>query len=65
MTSRERLLAALTGKIPDRLPVTTHHVLTCYLKEQFGGRSSTEFFDYFGLDPFTCIVAISYLRRTI
>jgi uroporphyrinogen-III decarboxylase len=56
MTSRERLLTALAGKVPDRLPVTTHHVLTCFLQEHFGGRSSREFFDWYGLDAITWTV---------
>ena len=50
MTSKERLVAALTGKLPDRLPVTTHHILPYYLEKQFHGRSDQDFFDEFGLD---------------
>jgi hypothetical protein len=56
MTPRERLITALTGRVPDRLPVTTHHVLPCFLKEHFGGRSIREFFDCFGLDAITWTV---------
>lgn len=56
MASRERLLAALSRGVPDRLPVTTHHVLPSFLKEHFGGRSIAEFFDYFGFDPITWTV---------
>lgn len=31
MTGRERLLAALDRKCPDRLPVTTHHLMEYFL----------------------------------
>ena len=51
MTSRDRLLAALTGKLPDRLPVTTHHVMPFFLEKYMNGISNDEFFAYFGLDP--------------
>jgi uroporphyrinogen decarboxylase len=50
MTSRERLLAALTGTLPDRLPVTTHHVMPFYLDRCLDGISIQQFFDKFSLD---------------
>ena len=50
MTSKERLVAALTGKLPDRLPVTTHHILSYYLQKHFPGKSDLDFFDEFKLD---------------
>lgn len=50
MTSRERMLAALTGSLPDRLPVTTHHVMPFYLDRCLDGISIQEFFDKFSLD---------------
>lgn len=50
MTSRQRMLTALTGGVPDRLPVTTHHVMTYFLDTYLGGISYHEFFDRFGLD---------------
>jgi hypothetical protein len=50
MTSRERLLAALTGTLPDRLPVTTHHVMEYFLEKCLSGMSRQEFFSTFGLD---------------
>lgn len=56
MTSKERLLAALTGKVPDRLPVTTHHVMPYFLENCLHGISDREFFDAFGLDAITWIV---------
>ena len=51
MTSRERMLAALTGSGPDRLPVTTHHVMPSFLKKYLGEASNEEFFRRFRLDP--------------
>jgi len=50
MTSRERLLAALDRGSPDRLPVTTHHLMAYFLNKYLGGASSQEFFDRFDLD---------------
>ena len=51
MNSRERMLAALHGKVPDRLPVTTHHLMPSFLDTYLNGVSETDFFDLFGLDP--------------
>ena len=51
MTSRERLLAALDGELPDRFPATTHHLMPSFLRKRMGGISEEEFFDRFGLDP--------------
>jgi uroporphyrinogen decarboxylase len=56
VTSRERLLAALTGKVPDRLPVTTHHVMPYFLERCLGGAPKQQFFDDFGLDAITWTV---------
>ena len=57
MTSRERLLAAIERKEPDRLPVTTHHVMPWFLDRYMDGIPSDEFFGHFGLDPITWIIA--------
>jgi uroporphyrinogen decarboxylase len=51
MTSKQRLLAALRRQKPDRLPVTTHHVMPSFLKRRLNGISNDAFFDLFGLDP--------------
>lgn len=50
MTSRERLVAAFERRVPDRLPVTTHHVMPSFLRHSLGGISNEAFFDRFGLD---------------
>jgi len=57
MTSRERFVAALERRVPDRLPVTTHHVMDFFLRTHMGGISSDEFFDAFGLDPIQWLAA--------
>jgi hypothetical protein len=44
------MLTALTGDVPDRLPVTTHHVQQYFLDKYMGGISYQEFFDRFDLD---------------
>jgi len=56
MTSKERMLTAIEGGIPDRLPVTTHHVIPYFLEKYMDGISEYEFFEYFGLDPITWTV---------
>ena len=58
MTSKHRFLWALERKIPDRLPVTTHHVMESYLDRRLKRRSVQEFFDIFGLDPILWVVAL-------
>ena len=49
MTSRERLLAALDRHVPDRLPVTSHHLMPTFLAAM-GGLTERQFFDRFDLD---------------
>jgi hypothetical protein len=50
MTSKQRLLTAIKGQTPDRLPVTTHHLMPYFLDKYMGGISKQAFFDHFGLD---------------
>ena len=57
MNSKERLLSAIRGEIPDRFPVTTHHLMPSFLKSHMDGASDQEFFDRFGLDPIHWIIA--------
>ena len=52
MTSRQQLLTALDGGVPDRLPVTTHHLMTYFLDKYMGGASNREFFDHFDMDAY-------------
>jgi uroporphyrinogen decarboxylase len=49
VSSRARLLAALDRRVPDRLPVTTHHLMPSFLA-RMGGLGERQFFDRFGLD---------------
>ena len=46
MTSKERMLTAIERKVPDRLPVTTHHVMPYFLDNYVNGISFDQFFDY-------------------
>lgn len=62
MKAKERFLKALERKIPDKLPVTTHHVMPYFLDKYMGGISDQEFFDYFRLDPVLWIAAHKPLK---
>ena len=53
MTSKQRMLTALDGGIPDRLPVTTHFLMPQFLNDCMGGMAEDEFFDTCGWDPIT------------
>ena len=57
MTSKQRFIAALDRKKPDRLPVTTHHVMPSFLKKYMNSISNDEFFDQIGLDPIRWFIA--------
>jgi len=57
MTPKERLVTALEHGVPDRLPVTTHHVMPSFLKNFMNGIDNDAFFDHFGLDPVRWIAA--------
>jgi len=50
VTSRERLLVALDGGRPDRLPVTTHHLMPYFLDTYLDGMGEADFFHHFELD---------------
>ncbi len=58
MSSKQRMLAAIERKKPDRLPVTTHHVMQYFLDRYMGGMSSYGFFEHFGLDPIVWTVPL-------
>ncbi len=51
MNSRKRMLQALDLHIPDRLPVTVHHVLPYYLETYHPEDGPQDFYRRFGLDP--------------
>ncbi len=53
MSSKIRLTMALDNQMPDRLPVTTHHVMPYFLDNYMHGISFDEFFDQTGMDPIT------------
>ena len=57
MTPKKRFTTALNRGIPDRLPVTTHHVMPSFLKKFMNGAGNDEFFDRFGLDPIRWVAA--------
>jgi hypothetical protein len=44
------MIAAIEGHVPDRLPVTTHHVMPYFLLKYVGGISNQAFFDHFQMD---------------
>jgi hypothetical protein len=54
MTSKQRMLAAIERKAPDRLPMTTHHIMQYFLDIYMNSISFDKFFDYFGRDPIVC-----------
>lgn len=60
MNSKERFLKAIKIETPDRLPVTTHHLMPSFLKKIMNGESSQFFFDTFGLDPITWEMAYAF-----
>jgi uroporphyrinogen decarboxylase len=64
MMSRERLLCALNRGIPDRLPVTTHHLMPYFLNSYLPGMSDAAFFDHLGLDAIRWIRSIKPDRAT-
>lgn len=56
MTPKQRMVTALKGGKPDRLPVTTHHVQGYFLDKYLGGMDYRDFFDDFGFDPIRWVV---------
>jgi uroporphyrinogen decarboxylase len=57
MNPKQRFLAAINRKKPDRLPVTTHHLMPSFLDKYLDGAEEMEFFKTFGMDPIRWIVA--------
>ncbi len=56
MTSKERMLTALNNETPDRLPVTSHHLMDYFLKTYMGGIPYPEFFNRFDMDAIRWLV---------
>lgn len=50
MTTKQRFLETIDGQKPDRLPVTTHHVMPYFLDKHLNGIDNMAFFKRFGLD---------------
>ncbi len=50
------MLTALERRCPDRLPVTTHHVMDYFLRTYVGGADVQAFFEKFGLDAIRWVV---------
>ncbi len=50
MTSKERMMTALHGKIPDRLPITIHQWQTYHLQHYMNGMDQLDAFLATGLD---------------
>ncbi|MCL2661270.1 MAG: hypothetical protein FWD64_12255, partial [Acidobacteriaceae bacterium] len=44
------MVDALSGKMPDRLPVTSHHIMPYFLDHSLNGMKEDAFWDAFGLD---------------
>jgi len=50
MTGRQRMLTALDGGVPDRLPASVHGWMRYWLENYAGGISPEEAYEKFGLD---------------
>ncbi len=57
MNVRERFRTVLDRGVPDRLPVTTHHVMPSFLDLALGGIDNDAFFQRFDLDPIVWVSA--------
>lgn len=58
MTSRQRLLAALDRRLPDRLPVTTHHLMEYFVATYMNGITFPEVFDALDLDAIEWVMPL-------
>ncbi len=62
MTSKERMLTALSKGKPDRLPVTIHQWQPYHLKHYMGGMSELEAFEATGMDAAVTHFTPAYLE---
>ena len=60
MTPRGRMLAALDRRVPDRLPVTTHHLMPYFLETYMDGASIPEAFDELGMEAIDWVMPLVY-----
>jgi uroporphyrinogen decarboxylase len=58
MSSKQRMLTAIQGGVPDRLPATTHHVMPYFLRRYMADMSTQAFFEHFGLDAINWVIAV-------
>ena len=56
MNTKDRFLKALNREVPDRLPVTTHHIMPYFLSKYLGNKSYQEFFKVFEIDPIEWVI---------
>ncbi len=59
MNVKDRFLCALRGDKPDRLPVTTHHIMPYFLKKYYNNKTYQEFFLDMDIDPIEWIIDYS------
>ncbi len=64
MTSKERMMTALAGGKPDRLPITIHQWQAYQLEHHMGGLDQVEAFKAAGLDASTCVYDVMFLRES-
>ena len=55
LTHKQRLLTALRGGIPDRLPVTTHHLMAYFRDKYMDGMPNQAVFEIFDMDGLTWV----------
>ena len=59
MNVKDRFLNTLRGERPDRLPVTTHHIMPYFLRMYYNNKTYQEFFQVMGIDPVGWIINFS------
>lgn len=64
LSVKERFIKAINRQVPDRLPVTTHHIMEHFLNKYMNGASNDEFFEHFGIDPIVWTIPIKYDEKS-
>lgn len=62
MTSKERLLLAINGEKPDRLPLSTHGLMGSWIKNYTGFDNALDLFRHTGMDA--SIFTAPFIERT-